>query len=207
MSAAYKIVPSAARESSRRFSGAAAPGATRKTRGAAQRSREGGAEALPERRLGGDCGSEHVEHGEDDANLRPPSEASGVDDTFWRMASRRDNPHGGSCVCAELADLRPKGPDRSLWPKAQGQPAQSGWPGPQGHSDSVGMAVAGMSLHLNGPRARIQGPPLGPWSTAVRRPHGPTARPFKIDRPIHLSTRVRQGYSPEGQRPKGSVHE
>jgi hypothetical protein len=52
----------------------------------------------------------------------------------------------------------------------------------------------------SGLKARIQGPPLGPWPTAVRRPHGPTARPFKDDRPTHLSTRVRQGYSPEGQR-------
>jgi hypothetical protein len=73
-------------------------------------------------------GSEHVEHGEDDVNLRPPSEASGVDDTFWRMATRRDNPHGGSCVCA-AERRRPKGPDRSLWHKDQGQPAKAGGPG------------------------------------------------------------------------------
>jgi hypothetical protein len=57
---------------------------------------------------------------------------------------------------------------------------QSGWPGPQGHGDSIGMAdhrAARLSPFLLGRKARIQGPPLGPWPTAVRKPHGPTARP------------------------------
>jgi hypothetical protein len=118
-------------------------------------------------------GSEHVEHGEDGANLRPPSEASGVDDTFWRMASRRDNPHGGSCVCAKLSRPTAKGPDAAA--ERQGQrPARKasgpgrrrstvalGWPERRGDEE--------MSVSYSADR------------------HGPKARP-------------RQGYSPEGQR-------
>ena len=66
-----------------------------------------------------------------------------------------------------------------MWHKAKAS-SQSEWPGPQGHGDSIGMAdhrAARLSPFLLGRKARIQGPPIGPWPTAVRKPHGPTARP------------------------------
>jgi hypothetical protein len=73
---------------------------------------------------------------------------------------------------------------------------QSGWPGPQGHGDSIGMAdhrAARLSSFLLGRKARIQGPPIGPWPTAVREPHGPTARPSVHPRENLWSARCATG--------------
>lgn len=155
-------------------------------------------------------GSEHVEHGEDDANLRPPSEASGVDDTFWRMASRRDNPHGGSCVCAaEPTDTRlsgPRDPTDRCGPRPKDSPPTAGGPGRRDAATQLGWPLTAwrgvVPLELPSVQARRRGSKdcLSPWPTAVRRPHGPKVRSLMLDEPSHPCTRVRKRHSPEGQR-------
>ena len=96
----------------------------------------------------------------------------------------------GVPVCVALADLRPKGPDRSSWPKAQGQPAQSGWPGPPGHGDSVGRAGDGMSLRLNGLQGkdpRTASRSLADRGSGTARANGPSIQDRQAHPSVHES--------------------
>jgi hypothetical protein len=79
-----------------------APGATRKTRGAAQAE-------IDQREIAARKRARRAWRGRQ--VLRPPTNGSGVDDAWKFVASRGDNPHGGSCVCrAEPTDVRLAGP-------------------------------------------------------------------------------------------------
>jgi hypothetical protein len=105
--------------------------------------------------------------------LRPPTNGSGVDDAWKFVASRGDNPHGGSCVCAKLSRPTAKGPDAAAERQGQRPARKASGPGRRRSTVALGW-----------PERR--GDEEMPVSYSADR-HGPKARP-------------RQGYSPEGQR-------
>ena len=141
-----------------------APGATRKTRGAAQAE-------IDQREIAARKRARRAWRGRQ--VLRPPTNGSGVDDAWKFVASRGDNPHGGSCVCAKLSRPTAEGPDAAAERQGQRPARKASGPGRRRSTVALGW-----------PERR--GDEEMPVSYSADR-HGPKARP-------------RQGYSPEGQR-------
>ena len=100
-------------------------------------------------------------------------------------------------------------------PKDQGQPAEGGWPGPQGRGDSVGMAAhrvarrgAARAALCSGSKARIQGLPksLADCGSETARAEGPFTYSRRTHPPVHGSAKC--DTHPKGRDTAGgSVHE